>query len=203
MRSFHNDRRIMPVAKAPTKRAYVVRNSLIHGRGVFAAAAIRKGARIIEYKGEIVDWDEALTRPDTDPDNPFHTFFFSLDDGRVIDAAVGGNAARWINHSCAPNCETEETDDERVFIYALRSIAKGEELTYDYRLKIDDELTKKEFAWFGCRCGAPECRGTMLAAKKHVRRAKKMRAKAEKKARKAAKKARKDAAQASAGSTAP
>jgi SET domain-containing protein len=182
----------MPAAsKAPAKRPYVVRNSTIHGRGVFAATAIRKGTRVIEYKGERVDWDEALTRPDTDADNPFHTFFFSLDDGRVIDAAVGGNAARWINHSCAPNCETEETDDERVFIYALRNIAKGEELTYDYRLKIDDELTKKEFACFACRCGAPGCRGTMLAAKKHVKRAKKAREKAERKARKAERKARK------------
>ncbi|HEX4882615.1 MAG TPA: SET domain-containing protein-lysine N-methyltransferase [Casimicrobiaceae bacterium] len=180
-------------AKAPPKRPYAVRHSSIHGRGVFAATPIRKGARIIEYKGERVAWDEALTRPDTDPDNPFHTFFFSLDDGRVIDAGAGGNAARWINHSCAPNCETEETDDARVFIHALRNIAKGEELTYDYRLKIDDELTKKEFAFFACRCGAPECRGTMLAAKKHVRRAKKARAKAEKKARKAEKKARRAA----------
>ena len=137
------------------------------------------------------DWDIAVTRPDSDPDNPFHTFFFSLDDGRVIDANVGGNAARWINHSCAPNCETEETDDGKVFIFAQRSIAKGEELTYDYRLKIDDKLTKKEFAHFACRCGAPSCRGTMLAAKKHVRRAQKAREKAEKKQRKEAKKARK------------
>ena len=180
-------------ARSPASpaRAYVVRSSGIHGRGVFAAAPIRKGVRIIEYRGERVDWDLAVTRPDSDPDNPFHTFFFSLDDGRVIDANVGGNAARWINHSCAPNCETEETDDGKVFIFAQRSIAKGEELTYDYRLKIDDKLTKKEFAHFDCRCGAPSCRGTMLAAKKHVRRAQKAREKAEKKQRKEAKKARK------------
>jgi len=173
------------VTARPAKRSYVVRHSRIHGRGVFAATAIRKGTRIIEYRGERVDWDDALKRPDSDPDNPFHTFFFSLDDGRVIDANVRGNAARWINHSCGPNCETEETDDGRVFIFALRSIVRGEELTYDYRLKIDDKLTKKEFAHFACRCGAPECRGTMLAGKKHLRRARKLARKAEKKARKA------------------
>lgn len=185
---------------ASTPRLYVVRHSTIHGRGVFAAAPIRKGTRVIEYRGERVDWDEALTRPDTDPDNPFHTFFFSLDDGRVIDASVRGNAARWINHSCAPNCESEEDEEGKVFIHALRKIAKGEELTYDYRLKVDDELTKKEFRYFACRCGAPECRGTMLAAKKHVKRAKKLREKAEKDARKARRKA---AAAANGGGAAP
>ena len=186
-----------------TPRPYVVRNSAIHGRGVFAATAIRKGTSVIEYRGERVDWAEALERPDTDPDNPFHTFFFSLDDGRVIDAAVGGNAARWINHSCAPNCESEEDEEGKVFIHALRKIAKGEELTYDYRLKVDDELTKKEFACFACRCGAPECRGTMLAAKKHVRRAKKVAEKAEKEARKKQKKAARALAKAVEGAAAP
>jgi len=170
-----------PVKAKQPRRLYSVRNSAIHGRGVFAAAAIAKGTRIVEYRGERVDWDDAVQRPDSDPDNPFHTFFFSLDDGRVIDANVGGNAARWINHSCAPNCESDETDDGLVYILALRNIAKGEELAYDYRLKIDDKLTKKEFAAFTCRCGAPECRGTMLAGKKHKRRAKKARAKVAKK----------------------
>src|SRR5690606_26357558 len=85
--------------------------------------------------------------------------------GRVIDASVRGNAARWINHSCAPNCESQEDDDGRVFIEAKRPIAKGEELTYDYRLTIDGRLTKAEREWFTCRCGAARCRGTMLAKK--------------------------------------
>ena len=154
----------MPSAKSV--RSYLVRNSKIHGRGVFAARNIRKGTCIIEYKGERISWKEALRRPDTDPDNPFHTFFFSLDDGRVIDAAVGGNAARWINHSCAPNCETEEDDEGRVHIFARRPIAPGEELTYDYKLTIDGRLTKEERAWFACRCGKTRCRGTMLDRKK-------------------------------------
>jgi SET domain-containing protein len=153
----------MPTQKSRPKRAYVVRNSAIHGRGVFATRSIRKGEEIIEYRGQRVDWDEALTRPDSDPDNPFHTFFFSLDDGRVIDAGVRGNAARWINHSCKPNCKTREDEDGKVFIYARRDIEPGEELAYDYRLTVDGKLTKRERAYFTCRCGARKCRGTMLA----------------------------------------
>src|SRR5512145_176003 len=134
-------------------RLYSVRNSPIHGRGVFAATNIRKGKCIIEYKGQRVSWDDALKRPDSDPDNPFHTFFFSLDDGRVIDASVRGNAARWINHSCEPNCESIEEDDGHVYIYSKRRIDEGEELTYDYRLTVDEPLTKREKRYFECHCG--------------------------------------------------
>jgi SET domain-containing protein len=94
----------MPARSVRKTPLYVVRYSLIHGRGVFARRTIRKGARIIEYRGERISLDEAERRPDSDPDNPYHTFLFELDDGRVIDAASRGNAARWINHSCAPNC---------------------------------------------------------------------------------------------------
>jgi SET domain-containing protein len=158
----------MPAAKR--SRPYSVRHSAIHGRGVFAARNIRKGACILEYKGQRVSWPEALERPDSDPDNPYHTFFFSLDDGRVIDAAVRGNAARWINHSCAPNCETEEDDDGRVFIYAKRAIAAGEELTYDYKLTVDPPITKSDIKGYACRCGARRCRGTMLELKKKNRK---------------------------------
>lgn len=154
----------MPTVKST--RPYAVRTSRIHGRGVFATRDIEKGTQIIEYRGERISWPQALKRPDTDPDNPFHTFFFSLDDGRVIDASVRGNAARWINHSCAPNCETEEDDECRVYIYAKRDIAAGEELTYDYKLTVDGRLSKDERAFLECRCGKPRCRGTMLEQKK-------------------------------------
>ncbi len=152
------------MASAGARRAkIVVRNSAIHGRGVYAARNIRKGERIIEYKGEIISWKEADRRPPSDPDDPHHTFYFSLDDGkRVIDANVGGNAARWINHSCDPNCETEETDDGRVYIEALRDIARGEELHYDYCLILDEKPTKKLRRQYACLCGAQDCRGTML-----------------------------------------
>ncbi len=165
------------VAKAATKskaaaktttrngRSYIVRNSEIHGRGVFAARPIPKKETIIEYRGERTTWKEANKRPASDPDNPYHTFLFGLDDGRVIDADVGGNAARWINHSCKPNCETFEDDDGRVFIAARRPIEPGEELTYDYQLTYDGRMGKKMRAAYECRCGAKKCRGTMLGKK--------------------------------------
>ena len=157
----------MPISSSDSKppKAYVVRRSAIHGRGVFAAMEILRGTRIVEYKGKRTSWDDALARPDSDPDDPAHTFLFEIDDGRVIDARVRGNAARWINHSCTPNCVTHEHDGGRVFIEAKRRIRPGEELTYDYRLTIDGRLTRKERAQYACRCGTTKCRGTMLAGK--------------------------------------
>ena len=93
-----------------------VRRSGVHGRGVFAKDRIRKGAKIIEYTGRHIGWKEAQELPPLDPKNPYHTLLFSLDNGDVIDASVGGNEARWINHSCDPNCETFEQDD-RIFVH--------------------------------------------------------------------------------------
>ncbi len=147
----------------PASRPYVVRNSGIHGRGVFATRTIRKGATIIEYRGERTTWKDARTRPDSDPDNPHHTFIFELHDGNVIDAGVRGNAARWINHSCAPNCDTYEDDDGRVFIESRRTIRLGEELTYDYQLSYDGRVGPRIRVAYVCRCGAARCRGSMLA----------------------------------------
>ena len=160
------------MASVKSARPYIVRNSKIHGRGVFASRDIDKGTRIIEYKGERISWKQALRRPDTDPDNPFHTFFFSLDDGSVIDAGVHGNAARWINHSCAPNCKTEEDDDGRVHIYARKPIEAGDELTYDYNLTVDGKLSKEERAFLACHCGKKKCRGTLLDEKKKKKKKK-------------------------------
>jgi SET domain-containing protein len=154
------------MAAAPTKKIYVVRNSGIHGRGVFATELIRKGTVIVEYKGQRACWDEALERPDSDPGDSAHTFLFQLDDGRVIDARVRGNAARWINHSCDPNCKTFEDDAGRVFIEARRKIRPGEELSYDYRLQIEGRLTKRERAQYTCRCGTGKCRGSLLDDKR-------------------------------------
>jgi len=144
------------------KKPYRVRNSAIHGRGVFAATTIAKGTRIIEYRGERTTWEIVSERPDSDPDNPSHTFIFELSDGEVIDAGVRGNAARWINHSCAPNCKSYEDDDGRVYIEARRAIAPGEELTYDYRLSLDGRITRKIREEYACRCGAKRCRGSLL-----------------------------------------
>lgn len=138
-----------------------VRRSGVHGKGVYATAPIRKGARIIEYTGRHLPWKEAMDLPPHRPDEPYHTFFFSLNNGEVIDAGRGGNAARWINHSCAPNCETTEEND-RIFVDALRAIRPGEELFYDYRIVPADRRTKALEKEYVCLCGAPQCRGTML-----------------------------------------
>lgn len=151
-----------PSKAAKSVKPYEVRNSEIHGRGIFASTKIRRGTPIIEYKGKRSTWDEALDRPDSDPNDFAHTFLFELDDGSVIDARVRGNAARWINHSCKPNCTTEEDEHGRVFIEAKRKIEAGEELSYDYRLTIDAKLTKQERAAYACRCGAKKCRGSLL-----------------------------------------
>jgi len=145
-----------------SKPKIVVKNSRIHGRGVYAGRRLKAGERIIEYKGERISWKEADRRPPSDPDDPHHTFFFSLEDGKhVIDAGVGGNAARWINHSCDPNCETGEHDG-RVYIEAKRDIKAGEELFYDYALTIDERITPTLKKQYRCLCGSKGCRGTML-----------------------------------------
>ena len=134
-----------------------VRSSPVHGRGVFASKPIRKKTRIIEYAGKRVTWESV---PD-DSGDP-HTFLFGLDDGAlVIDPTIGGNDARWINHSCDPNCEAIE-EDGRVFIHALRDIRPGEELSYDYRLEVDEPVTPETEAESKCYCGSSNCRGTML-----------------------------------------
>ena len=153
-------------APAPaTGRRIQVRRSGVHGKGVFCVAPIAKGATVIEYKGETVSWKEALRRHPHDPANPDHTFYFHLDDVHVIDGKVNGNSARWINHSCRPNCEAEE-DDGRIFIVALRRLQPGEELFFDYGLVLDERQTAKVRKRYECRCGARACRGTMLAPKR-------------------------------------
>jgi len=150
----------MPLPKQ--SKPYSVRRSAIHGRGVFASRTIRKGTVIIEYRGMRTTWEAASEHQSSDSD-PQHTFIFATNDGRVIDASRRGNAARWINHSCAPNCQTFEDDNGRVFIEAKRTIRPGDELTYDYQLELDERVTAKLRAEYACHCGAKRCRGTLLA----------------------------------------
>ena len=145
-------------------RRLQVRKSGVHGKGVFAVQPIKKGERFIEYIGEVISWPEALRRHPHDPDQPDHTFYFHLDDDRVIDGLVGGNASRWINHACAPNCEADDADGH-VWLVALRNIKLGEELFFDYGLVIEERYTPALKKRFECRCGAKTCRGTMLAPK--------------------------------------
>lgn len=153
-------------APVSNPRRLQVRRSGVHGKGVYAVVDLAPGETLIEYTGEVITWDEALRRHPHDPADPHHTFYFHIDDGHVIDAKHGGNSSRWINHSCAPNCEADETAEGRVFIRALRSIAAGEELFYDYGLVIDERYTPKLKADYACRCGNTGCRGTMLAPKR-------------------------------------
>ncbi len=155
-----------------TKTLFEVRSSDVHGKGVFAKTDIKKGTRIIEYRGEFISNDEADKRWPTNPDDPFHTFFFSLETAPdyTIDANVNGNEARWINHHCKPNCKTEEEVDSKgaihMWIDAKRDIKTGEELNYDYRLNLDGKMTKKDQKNYLCLCGAKKCRGTMLLLEK-------------------------------------
>lgn len=151
---------------APSRGARTqVRQSGIHGKGVFAVRPLKAGDTVLEYKGEIITWQEALDRHPHDPEQPNHTFYFHLDDGHVIDGKHQGNSAKWINHSCEPNLEAEQ-DGNRVFLKALRDIEPGEELYFDYGLVIDARMTAKLKKEYACWCGAPTCRGTMLASRR-------------------------------------
>ena len=145
----------------PRRRRYSVRNSPIHGRGVFALTAISKGTRIVEYKGELISDDEADRRYAHLHEHSPHTMLFSLENNLVIDATQRGNSGRWINHSCAPNCQVEE-EGTRIFIDARRDIRPGEELTYDYNLQLGEPHTRAAKRAHACFCGARRCRGTML-----------------------------------------
>ena len=127
-----------------------------------------EGETIVEYRGEVITWEEAQARHPGDPAQPNHTFYFHINPTRVIDGGVGGNSARWINHSCDGNCEAEERAG-RIFIVARRPIAAGEELHYDYGLVMDARYTRKLKAEFACWCGAAHCRGTLLAPKRKPR----------------------------------
>ncbi len=147
-------------------RRIQVRRSGVHGKGVFALQTLEPGETLIEYTGQVIDWDEAMARHPHDPAHPDHTFYFQVDGGKVIDALYGGNASRWINHACDPNCEADERSDGRVFIKALRPIGPGEELFYDYGLTLDERYTPAVKKRFACHCGAADCRGTMLAPKR-------------------------------------
>ncbi|RYF41884.1 MAG: SET domain-containing protein, partial [Comamonadaceae bacterium] len=153
-------------------RKIQTRKSGIHGKGVFAVQDIAEGETLIEYVGEVVSWKEAQRRHPHDPKDPNHTFYFHVDEDRVIDAKYGGNSSRWINHSCDPNCEADE-EGGRVFIKALQNIPAGTELNYDYGLILDEPYTQKVLAEYPCWCGAKNCRGTLLAPKDEPKKKKK------------------------------
>jgi uncharacterized protein len=143
---------------------FEVRRSRVHGRGVFALRRIRKGTRLIEYVGQRVSHEEADRRYADKDERDNHTFLFTVDKRTVIDAGVDGNDARFFNHSCDPNCESV-IEGRRVWIEAIRTIAPGDEMTYDYQIVRDDGDPPDIDKIFACRCGAEHCRGTMLWSK--------------------------------------
>ena len=169
----------------PRQPLFEVRRSPVHGMGAFALRRIRKGTRIVEYLGERVSHQEADRRYESKDAGDAHTFLFIVDSRSVIDAGVDGNEARFLNHSCDPNCESV-IEKRRVFIEALRTIQPGEEMTYDYQIQREEDDPPGIDEVFACRCGARECRGTMLwppEPAKTPRRKAKRRSKATKRTR--------------------
>lgn len=147
------------------------RNSPIHGNGVFAKVPLRKGEPIVEYKGKLITHAEADRKYHGDLQSG-HTFLFTLNEKWIVDGNREANIARWINHSCDPNAiafvhehKSGRKKKEKVIIEALRDIAEGEEITYDYGFEFDVPYTKELLAVWACRCGKPSCIGTMLKPK--------------------------------------
>jgi uncharacterized protein len=152
-------------------RSIIVRRSPIHGNGVFAARDLPAGKSLVEYRGQLLSHAVADRRY-SDNVETGHTFLFILNDKFVIDANVGGNSARWINHSCDPNCEPvllESKDGnparDRLYIETLRPVRAGEELTYDYGIELSVRHTARLKQLWACLCGKPNCSGTMLKPK--------------------------------------
>jgi SET domain-containing protein len=149
----------------------VVRRSRIQGRGVFATRDIAEGERIIEYTGILISHEEADALCDDEGMRRHHTVLFAVDDRYVIDGARGGNEARFINHSCDPNCESIIVK-RRVYIHALRDVGAGEELLYDYWYVTDETYTIEDLRRiYPCRCRAPNCRGTLARPPRRRKRA--------------------------------
>lgn len=156
-------------------KTIIVRRSAIHGNGVFAARNLPKGTEVIEYRGRRITHKQADGHSAGSPESG-HTFLFTLNDKYVIDGDNEGNDARWINHSCAPNCQPFMIEDEGgdlkkdlVVIEALRPIKAGEELTYDYGITLEERQTPRLKKIWECRCGKRNCTGTMLKPKRAAR----------------------------------
>jgi uncharacterized protein len=149
----------------PADLPFEVRESPIHGAGAFATRRIPAGTRLIEYRGQRLTPAEADARYPDLPGERHHTYLFAIDDDVVIDAAVDGNDARFINHSCGPNCDAV-IDDGRIWIESIREIEAGEELAYDYAYVLEERHTPAAKRRYPCHCGAAACRGTILTKKR-------------------------------------
>ena len=137
----------------------------MQGLGAFATTPIAAGSRLVEYAGERLTPAEADARYPDVVGERHHTFLFAIDDDIVIDAAVNGNEARFINHACDPNCDAV-IEGQRIWIDAIRDIRIGEELAYDYAYILDERHSPAAKRRFPCHCGASTCRGTILAKRR-------------------------------------
>ena len=137
----------------------------MQGQGAFATHQIPACTRLVEYAGERLSPQQAEARYPDVPGARHHTFLFAIGDSVVIDAAVDGNDARWINHSCDPNCDAV-IDDGRIWIETVRDVTPGEELAYDYAFTLAERHSPAAKRRYPCHCGAASCRGTMLAKKR-------------------------------------
>ena len=153
------------MARAPKHPPFEIRGSGIQGKGAFATRRIRKGTWIVEYTGARITHEVADRIYN---DGSTHTFLFAVDEHTVIDATEGGGDARFINHSCDPNCAAY-VQNGRVFIEAVKNIQPGVELSYDYGLKREGRHRAEWTRLYSCRCGAANCRGTMLESNRRRR----------------------------------
>jgi uncharacterized protein len=144
---------------------FEIRASRVQGLGAFATQRIPRGTRLIEYTGERLTPKAADERYPDDEDERHHTYLFAIDDEVVIDAAVNGNDARFINHSCDPNCDAV-IEDGRIWIETIRDVEPGEELAYDYAYILEERHSPAAKRRFPCNCGSTKCRGTILGKKK-------------------------------------
>ena len=148
---------------------FELRQSDIHGLGAFALKPIPKGTRLIEYTGEKITNAEADRRYDDETMKRHHTFLFILNSRTCVDAAFEGNEARFVNHSCAPNAEAV-IGRGHIWIEAIKPIPEGAEIVYDYQYEDDPEYTEEDLRFYTCRCGAPNCRGTIVNTRRKLTR---------------------------------
>lgn len=139
----------------PEGEEYVeVRDSALHGRGLFAAVDIPKGSYIIEYKGEKVRKKEG-TRRAMEQWEDGRIYIFQLNKRHDLDGLVDGNVARLANFSCDPNAESLNEDGKRIWLAAMKHISKGDEITFDYHLDFQEPPAE-------CHCGTARCIGYMV-----------------------------------------
>lgn len=154
------------IGRRPNTNYIVIKKSKIHGTGVYASRDILKGTKVIEYVGEKITKEESDRRAKLhferhlkDKENKGAIYIFELDDTYDLDGYVDWNPAKYINHSCEPNCETEN-EDGRIWIVAIRDIKKDEEITYNYGFDLEN------YDEHPCFCGTKSCPG-YIVDKKH------------------------------------